>query len=401
MRWAQKYEPRSLEDFAGQNKPLKKLREWYENWSPGDDALLLYGPPGDGKTSSVHALAKDKDLEVMEINASDKRNRSEIEEIAGSASQQQSLTGREKIILVDEVDGLSGRSDRGGVGAIIGVIKGSKFPVVLTANNPYDKKLRSLRKYCELVDFGKVHLSSMTAYLSDICEKEGIEADRKVLKQIARQASGDLRSAINDLETIARGKDKITREDLEVLAHRERKKGIFEILKVLFKTMTAKTAKEILENTEKDPEEIFWWIEENVPNEYKDEEEVAKAFEELSIADLFKTRIRRRQNWALMKYMIDLMSAGVALSKEEKYKKFTKYQPPQRLKRYGRSKASRKKMGEICEKLSEELHFSPSKIKMNYLPFFQWMFENEEGWKESFKDRFNFTDEEIEAIESF
>lgn len=401
MSWADKYEPKKLEGFAGQNKQLKRLREWYENWSPGEDALLIHGPPGDGKTSSVYALANGLDLEVMELNASDKRNRSEIEEIVGSASQQRSLFGKNKVILVDEVDGLSGRSDRGGVGAIIKAIKNSKFPIVLTANDPYDSKLRSLRNYCELVDYGKVHLSSMTAFLNRICEEEGIEADRKLLKQIARQNSGDLRSAINDLETVARGKNKITEEDVRVLAHREREKEIFEALKVVFKTMTAKTAKDILDNVDKDPDELFWWIEENVPNEYEKDEEVAKAFDKLSLADLFKTRIRRRQNWALMKYMIDLMSAGVALSKRKKYKKFTKYQPPQRLKRYGRSKGSRKKMDQIYEKMGPELHCSSSKMKLEYVPLFQWMFKNKEGWKEEFKKDFGLTDGEIEGIEKF
>lgn len=401
MSWVKKYEPESLGDFAGQNKQLKKLREWYESWKPGDDALLLHGPPGDGKTSSVYALANDKELEIMEINASDKRNKSEIEEIAGSASQQISLTGKKKVILVDEVDGLSGRSDRGGVGAIIDVIKKSKFPVVLTANNPYDSKLRSLRNYCELVDFGKVHLSSMTAFLANICEKEGIEAERKLLKQIARQASGDLRSAISDLETIAKGKDRISREDLDALGYREREKDIFEILKVLFKTENPKTAKDILDNVGKDSDEIFWWIEENVPREYEKPEEIAGAFDQLSMADLFKARIRRRQNWALMKYVMDLMSGGVATSKDKKYSKFTRYQPPQRLKRYGRSKGERKRMKEISEKLLDRFHISSSKLKMEYFPLFQWLIEKEEGFKESLRKEYGLTDEEIETIENF
>ncbi|MFP4115767.1 MAG: replication factor C large subunit [Candidatus Aenigmatarchaeota archaeon] len=401
MLWADKYEPESLKDFAGQNKQLEKLKEWYENWNPGDDALLLHGPPGDGKTSSVYALAGDKDLDLFEINASDDRNRKDIEGLAGSASQQRSLLRREKIILVDEVDGLSGRKDRGGVGAIIDVIKKSKFPVVLTANDPYDSKLRNLRRYCELVDFGKVHLSSMTAKLAQICEEEGVKADRKLLKRIARSNSGDLRSAINDLEAVARGKDKITKDDLEALGYRDRERGIFEVMKVIFKTKTAKTAKDMAGDSEKDPDELFWWIEENVPNEYKKEGEVAQAFDELSKADLIKARIRRRQNWALMKYYIGLMAAGVALSKEEKYKSFTKYRPPQRLKKYGRTKGTRKKLDGICEKLNEGLHLSSSKIKMEYFPLLKWLVEMNETTERYMKENLGLDDEEIEIIQDF
>ncbi len=401
MTWVDKYEPESLGDFAGQKKQLDKLKKWYENWNPGDDCLFLHGPPGDGKTSSVYALAKDINLEVFEVNASDDRNKSDIEELAGSASQQMSLTGKKKIILIDEVDGLSGNKDRGGVSAIIDVIKNTKFPVVLTANDPYESKLRSLRRYCELVDFGKVHLSSMTAHLANICEKEGVEADRKLLKRIARKNSGDMRSAINDLEAVARGENEIKKEDLEALGFRDREKEIFEVLKVIFKTMTAKTAKNMANDSEKDPDELFWWIEENVPNEYSKAEDVAKAMDELSKANLFKTRIRRRQNWSLMKYYIGLMTAGVALAKEEKYGGFTRYRPPQRLKRYGRSKGKRKTMDSIHEKIGERFHISSSKMKMEYFPLFKIMLEKDKDTEIYLKKELGLSQREVELIENF
>ncbi len=400
MLWVDKYEPKSLEDFAGQNKQLKKLEQWYEGWSPGDKALFLHGPPGDGKTTSVYALAKDKNLELFEVNASDDRNKDQIQGLAGSASQQMSLTGRKKIILIDEVDGLSGNKDRGGVSAIIEVLKKSKFPVVLTANDPYESKLRSLRRYCKMVDFGKVHLSSMTAHLSKICEEEGVEADRSLLKRLARKNAGDMRSAINDLEAVARGQNKIKKEDLEALGFRDREKEIFDVLKVVFKTMTAKTARDLAGDSDKDPDELFWWIEENIPNEYKKKKDVAEAFDELSKANLFKTRIRRRQNWSLMKYYIDLMSAGVALAKEKKYGGFTRYKPPQRLKRYGRSKGERKAMDGIHDKIGKELHVSSSKMKLEYVPLFQWLMENNIETTDRFRE-WGLEEKEIEVLKKF
>lgn len=337
----------------------------------------------------------------MEINASDARNKKNIEDVVGSASQQQSLFGKKKVILVDEVDGLSGRKDRGGVGALNKLIKKSKFPIVLTANDPYDSKLRSLRRYVEMVDYGKVHLSSMTAFLAKICEKENIEAERSLLKQVARQAGGDLRSAINDLETIARGKDKIEKDNLEVLGNRHSEQGIFEVLKVIFKTRTAKTAKDMVSKGEKDPDELFWWIEQNIPKEYKKDEEMAQAMDVLSRASVFKARIHRRQNWSLMKYYIGLMSAGVALSKKETYKSFTRYQPPQRLKVYGRSKAKRKRMDGITDKLKEHLHCSSTKIKMEYIPLFQWMMKKDSNYEKDLQEKYDLTDDEVEAINKF
>lgn len=401
MSWTEKYAPKKLSDFAGQNKPLNKLKEWYENWEEEDKALLLHGPPGNGKTASVYALAEEKDLHLMEINASDERNKKRIKEKVGSASQQQSLFGKKKIILIDEIDGLSGRKDRGGVGALNKLIKKSRFPIVLTANDPYDSKLKSLRRYVEMVDYGKVHLSSMTAYLAKICEEEGIEVERNLLKQVARQTSGDLRSAINDLESVGRGKEKIEKEDIEVLGNRQTEQDIFEVLKVIFKTKTAKTAKNIVSKGEKDPDELFWWIEQNIPNEYKKSEETAKAMDILSRASIFKARIRRRQNWSLMKYWIALMSAGVSLSKEDTYKKFTRYQPPQRLKAYGRSKAQRKKMNSISKKLKENLHCSSTKIKTEYIPLFKWLIKNVDNYGKDLQEEYELTEKELKTIKEF
>lgn len=396
--WVDKYNPKSLEQIAGQNKGLKKLKKWYKNWNSGDKPALLYGPPGTGKTAVALALSNDEKLEIVEINASDKRNRKNIEEIVGNATQQRSLLGKSKLILIDEVDGLSGRADRGGVGAISKLIKKSKFPIIMTANDPYDKKLRYLRKKCKLINFGKVHLSSMTARLAEICRKEGIKAERKLLKRIARSANGDLRSAINDLEGIARGKDKLRKKDLDAISYRGSEEKIFNILKVIFKTKTVSTAIDIMKNTHKDPDEIYWWLEQNIPNEYEKNEEVWKALDYLSKSDVFRRRIRRRQNWALLKYVIDLMAGGVALSKKEKYRKFTKYRPPQRLIRYGKSKATRKNIKNLSKKIGNKVHCSSKIVKASYLPMLKVVFEKNKEWRKKIIDDLNLVEEEIDLI---
>jgi replication factor C large subunit len=264
---------------------------------------------------------------------------------------------------------LAGREDLGGVGAIIKIIKESRFPVVLTANNPYEPKLRTLREYCELVEFKKIPVFDIEKRLRKICEKEKIKYDEEVLRQIAKRAEGDLRAAINDLETIAVGKKEINSEDLEFLGYREREKNIFDVLKMIFKTKTALAAKLSIAEVDKDPEEIFWWIENNITKEYEKPEEIAKAFDLLSKADLFRKRVASRQYWAFKSYMIDLMTAGIAVAKKDTYHKFTKYQYPNNLMLLGSTKFTRKVANEILLKLARELHASQKKIKSEYLPF--------------------------------
>lgn len=394
--WTEKYKPKSLKEVVGQ-KGIIDLKEWYEKWKPGEKVALIWGGPGVGKTASVHALASEKNLELIELNASDVRNASGIRDVIGESVKQRSLLNRKKIILIDEVDGISGTSDRGGIKELIKIIKESKFPVVLTANDAYNKKLQSLRNYCKLIKFGRVHLTSMVKRMEEICKKEGIECDKDLLKRIGRESGGDFRSALNDLESIGSGKTKIEKKNLRSIGYRERKQDIFEVLKVIFKTRDIRNSIQIMNDSDKDPEEIFWWIEENITNEYENPKEVAKAYDALSKADIFRRWIRVRQNWRFRKYMIDIMCGGVSLAKKEMYRKFTRYMPPKRLVMYGRTKGSRKQVKEIYMRIGEKLHASSRVIVAEYLPFFKFIFKNKE-WKKNLAEEFELDERDKKAV---
>ncbi len=397
MSWVIKYAPKNLKEFVNQKEAVQKFLTWYKNFKLGKKALLLYGPPGTGKTALVRAFATQENLDLIEMNASDIRNAERIREVFGHSMTVKSLFKRSKLFLIDEIDGISGREDRGGVGEIIKIIKKSAFPIVLTANDAWDPKLRSLRNYCELVQFRNLSLTHITKRLSYICQKEGIEADTQVLKQIASRAKGDLRAAINDLETVARGKKKITLKDLEVLGYREKEQDIFEILKIIFKSKSPLAAKLAIMNADRDPDEIFWWIEENIANEYEKIEEIVKAYDALSKADLFRRWISLRQNWRFLAYMTELMGGGVAIAKKEMYRKFTKYQSPRRLRILGRTKTERKEMKEILLKLSENLHCSIKVIRKEFLPFLRIMLKKRE-LRKKFAETYNLSIKNVESL---
>lgn len=376
MPWTEKYKPKNLKEFVNQKEALEKFLTWIKKWKLGSKALLFYGIPGAGKTALIHAFANEKNLEFIEMNASDFRSKSKIEDVLGQSMLQATLFKKGKIFLIDEIDGLAGRKDMGGVGAIIKIVKETRFPVILTANNPWDSKLRSLRNYCTLVQFKKIHVYDIEKRLKKICERERVKTDREVLRELAKKAKGDLRSAINDLETIARGRKEINSKDLEVLGHREREINIFDTLKIIFKTYSALGARLSINNADKHPDEIFWWIENNIAREYEDPEEIAKAFDALSKADIFKQRIRKRQNWRFKAYMIDLMTGGVATAKKEMYRKFTRYHYPSKIIVLGRTKIERKEENEKLLELSKQLHCSTKKIRSEFLPFFKLFARN-------------------------
>ena len=119
LPWTLKYQPQSLKSFSLHATQIQQMQNFIETFKKQKKkAMLIHGPTGCGKTVAVHALAHDSNLELIEMNASDFRNKEGVLSIIGTASKQRSLFSSGKIILVDEVDGLSGNQDRGGISAI-------------------------------------------------------------------------------------------------------------------------------------------------------------------------------------------------------------------------------------------------------------------------------------------
>ena len=204
LSWTRKYTPLKCSEVAGQQIPVQKLKRFVEGYKLAKKkSALLHGFTGSGKTCSVYAVARDLNCEVLEVNASDSRNAESINAIVGSASSQLSLFGTGKIILVDEIDGISGQGDRGGVAALSKLIAKSAFPIVMTANSPWDKKFSPLRKLSEMIEFLPLASDAVYSVLKSICVKETIDAEDSVLKSMANRSGGDLRAAINDLHILA------------------------------------------------------------------------------------------------------------------------------------------------------------------------------------------------------
>ncbi len=393
--WVQKYRPKSLSEYRGASSQKEELKEWAENWEQGDGPVLLHGQAGTGKTSMVEALANDLGYELVETNASDVRTKGKLKEELKEATRQASFFGGQKLILVDEVDGM-GRSDRGGTSELSTIVDESRFPVVMTANDAYDSNIRTLRNKSKLIKLDSVHTNSIAAHLREILENEGIEYEDGVTKRIARQAGGQMRSAINDLEAVALGKDKLTVDDLGTIGGRDSEQDIFQALKIVFKTTTASTAEDATNGLDEDPDTFLQWVRENIPREYEKSRDVSEAYDWISKADLFNGRIRRRQNWKLLKYLYKFSTVGVALSKDEKYQGYTKYQYPSKIRQMGSSRGSRQKMDSMTSKIGEKLHIS-GRDATKTLPFISRLMEEDDKLAEELE----FTEDEAEFVSQF
>ncbi len=369
LLWTDKYKPEKVNEIVAQHKAIGEVLKYLESWKRGK-ALFLYGPPGVGKTLIIETIAKERNGFLMRLNASDSRSAENIKSSLTVISRQKPLFYKKSIILVDEVDGLSGHQDRGAIKSLIEIIKNSKCPMVLIANDPWSTKLKSLRNYCTMIKFFKIPTPSVQKRLREILYKEGIKADDSVLKSLSRWSQGDLRSAILDIQIVSEGKDRIKESDLEALGYREREIDIFNLLNIIFNSRSISSARKAIDSCDKDPDEIFWWIENNIVHQYKSPTKIAEAFDLLSEADIFRRWVSKQQNWRFKGYMIDLLSGISSIEKDNHA--FVQYKPPKKIIMMGATKEMRTDLKEIYKKLSAYLHVSAKVIKEEYVPYLKF-----------------------------
>jgi replication factor C large subunit len=378
--WTVKYKPKSLADIVGNADAIEKLIEWTKSWEKGipkKRAAFLYGPPGVGKTVTVEALAHDYGMEFVENNASDYRTEEAINRFAGLASQYGSLFGGKRIILLDELDGLTGTSDRGGVKAITEVVKVAQCPIVLIANSAYDPRFSNLRSYCLLIEFKKPPAGEVAKRLKLISEDEGIQADEASLKFIAQRSGGDVRSAVNDLQALGQGKKTLTYEDVSWLGYRDRQDSIFNVLRMILYGKTCASAKQAANMVDVDTDMLFEWIYENVPAHLTDPHDLADAMDALSVADVYRGRIRATQEWGFLRYVIDYMTAGVALArKNTRTSGWIQFKFPERIQMLSRSRAERAMKLSIGAKIKKKNHISARRASREVIPYLKIMFDN-------------------------
>lgn len=378
--WTVKHKPQSLKEIIGNADAIKQFIDWLASWSKGAPkkrCVFIYGPPGIGKTATVEAVANDCKMEYVEKNASDYRTEEAINRFAGLASQYGSLFGGKRIILLDELDGLTGTADRGGVKAITDIAKTAQCPLVLIANSAYDPRFTNLRNYCLLIEFKKPATGDVAKLLMHICDKEEILADEDAIKFIAQRSGGDVRSAVNDLQALGQGKRKLTYEDVSWLGYRDRQDTIFNVLRMIFYGKTSSSAKRAMDMSDVDADMLFEWIYENAPAHFTDPHDLVNVMEALATADVYRGRIRATQNWSLMRYVVDFMTAGVAMARQNtKVSGWIPFRFPTRIQMLSRSKAERAVQLSIGVKIKRRCHMSAVRASKDVLPYLKIIFKN-------------------------
>ena len=340
------HQPQRLEEIKGQDGAMIKLQAFFKTFKKGK-GLFLYGPSGTGKTSSVYAYAKEHGYEVLELNASDARKQSVLKEFLSKATGQASLFADKKIILLDEIDGLSGIQDRGAASVIADYIKKSSFPIVATGVDPLDKKVKPIKKVSELIEFKPLTPSAITTVLEYVAKTHKAPYDEQVAKQVARNAAGDVRAALTDFFIAT-----IDATSELALAARKQTPTLSQALVRVFKSTQPDVVFGAYDDVQEDLDKIFLWVDQNVSKEYTKPKDLDRAFDMIAIADRFFGRIRRWQYYRFYVYCYLLLSVGVALSKDEKYDSPPRYSQPSRLLKYWQANMTYAKRKNIIEKLA-------------------------------------------------
>ena len=380
MLFTEKHFPQSFLEFVGQGQAVSVTKNWAEDWQKGKPGkpLLFYGPPGVGKTCLAYLTAKSYAWEVFELNASDLRNKDVVNRVVAGAAFNASFSGNKRLVLLDEVDGLQGVKDKGGGKAIIDILKQSQNPVILTANKIYskDKRLDSIKAYCQEVKFTKIMSPSIAKRLREVCLKEEIDFDMEVLKALAQTSSGDLRAALLDLQSLTVLANKITLEDLEKAGFREREQDIFSVLEKIFKSKNMSEIRRLRTALDIDIDLLKKWVEENIPRVYKKGNDMENAFQQLSKADIFDGRIMRRQHWSFLRYSSELITSGVALAKDNEYHGWLQLQFPLLLKTLSLARSDKAIKTSIASKMSKLMHSSINQVVKSDLPYLKMLLED-------------------------
>ncbi|MGB2842829.1 MAG: replication factor C large subunit [Halobacteriota archaeon] len=382
VEWTEEYRPKKLKEVVGNGKATEELKGWAEDVhkAKSKKAAILHGPPGCGKTSAAYALASELGWEVIELNASDQRSEGVIKSIVGPASASNTFSKTTRLIILDEADNIHGKEDRGGTKAITEIVKRSTQPIILIANDKY-RMGKALQRNCRAIKFQRIKPGTVFRVLKEISDEEVMEISDETLLLLAKNANGDLRSAINDLQAISMSGLKLEKSDIAT-GERDVEEDIFDALNKIFGGYDMQEALLSLYGIDKTPEESIQWIYKNFSFEY-DEESFLHGLHYLSRADTFLGRVKRRENYKFWRYASSLMACGVLSAKEmqggrrEGWRRQYFRSPWQREQRSGGDRKSAPIREEIAKKIGAYCKVPLSYARFFVVPFLNFFFLDE------------------------
>lgn len=292
--WTEKYRPKKIDEMIGNEEVRLDVIRWLRNWRKGQAALLV-GPPGTGKTTFVHLLAKEFGFNLVELNASDTRTKAELDKRIGEVASSTSLLAEKSIIFLDEVDGLAGRADFGAIDFISDLIKKSENPVIMAANDPESEQVKKISNFSRIFRFKSPPPRELELYLRMIIHKEGLQANKESITLIIKAANGDIRYAINSLQS-----DSLSSKDIEMTTAQS--------ITSFLDAYDIEGALRALHSYPGQPRQKVRDIFASVVRSNLDIESKRRALEILSRVDILLGAIARSGEWRLLRYIDTILA---------------------------------------------------------------------------------------------
>lgn len=380
---SEKTRPTSIGQMIGNEQERLELIKWIKYWKLGEKPVLLYGPPGVGKSTSVYAIARQFGYTVIEYNASDVRTRERLREALSPTLQNTSVFGEEKLmIFLDEIDGLLGRSDYAGLDYILDFMENTASPLIMAANMEETQKIRKIEQKSLVLRFKRVGADTLFIYLKAICDRERLDVSFSLLKGIAKNSRGDVRQALNSLQTLSGTKVVGGTTDHQFMSDSS-------ALDAVLDAKDAIQAQIMLRQFDAQPYDKIRAIFNSVVSAKNlSTESKSDSLNLIAEADILLGKINREQSWRLLRYLdryLSLSFAGKGIARADGGIPWNL-----KLAIWNDGKVIRS----VCDKLSETFHSGKSDVSSMFLPYLVTYFKRRPEEFEKFLNRNEFGDSE-------
>ena len=214
--WVEKYRPQTFEDIVGNEDTVERLSVFAKHGNAPN--LIIAGPPGVGKTTTILCYAKIllgpqyKDA-VMELNASNERGIDVVRnKIKMFAQKRANLPpGKHKIIILDEADSMTDGAQQALRRTMEIYSNTTRF--ALACNNS-ERIIEPIQSRCAMVRYDKLSDAHVLAKILDVCQKENVSYTDDGLEAIVFTAQGDMRQALNNLQSTVNGFGHVNSENV-------------------------------------------------------------------------------------------------------------------------------------------------------------------------------------------
>ncbi len=329
MMWSEVYRPMKVQQMIGNEGARLAVVKWLSGWVDGSRPLLLIGPPGIGKTTLVHTLSQQFNYDLIELNASDNRNKIGLQNRIMPIFHNEGLFGRKMLLFLDEVDGISGREDTGGIDSLITIMKEPTIPVIMAANTK-NTKIKDLAKICKVIELNSIPPRLLMIFLDHILKEENkkLSPDEKV--SVVNNSKGDVRSMLNNAQSKYAGYTSTHSETFEI--------DIAEAINGYFSMSEVEEAKNFISQADAaylDPrfgmsaeerrKDMINALFSSIVSSPIDLNGLADALDILSKIDVIVGRIGQNRYWRLMKYLDVMIAYGLFSSTRQKGIKYNQY----------------------------------------------------------------------------